>query len=163
MIELVSPFPPYAVPRVWSWVEPFRSRYFDDYQPATLDAFVRDWTHQDRLGRRTWGVVANDELGGCVGAVEATPVRVAVDFTFKEGFWNHGIAPQAVKMVMARIFEGPAEKLTMVAFADNRALVGMLKQAGAQIEGTLRGNTLRDGKLIDVVVLGVRKAVFNGV
>ena len=73
-VEIVEPFPPHAVPRIWSWTQEFRNRVADDWSPSTLDDFVGDWESKSAAGRRTWAVLRDGELGGMVNSMRLSPV-----------------------------------------------------------------------------------------
>ena len=65
-VQVISPFPIYAVPRVFVWMKEFRNRVCDDFAPDTLGDFVDQWQREDRAGRRTWSVIRGGELGGVI-------------------------------------------------------------------------------------------------
>jgi len=165
MLSLVSPFPERETPRIWRWIEQFRSKVADDYSPKTLDAFVKEWQDDHKRGTRSWGVVRDGELGGVVKSILLGPGIADLHAIFKREFWGHKTTLAALRMVCEELFEPPEmRKLLVNAFHDNRPSISMACALGGLREGTLRGHTMRDGVPIDVVLIGIhREGFFNGI
>lgn len=161
-VEVVEPFPPYAVPRLWSWSQEFFNRVADDYAPKTLEQFVKNWEEKAREGRRTWGVLRDGELGGMVCSTRISPVLADAHCIFKRSFWGHQTTAEALRMVFDQIFESGAEKICSTAFRTNHALFGLVKKLGFQREGMLRSHTRQSGEPVDVAIVGLLKEEFYG-
>lgn len=75
-----------------------------------------------------------------------------------KSFLNRGYMSEAFALVTEHAFETMnLHKLYAGTETDNNPSVALFKKMGWRIEGTLRGETYRDGKYIDVV----RFAIFN--
>ncbi len=68
-----------------------------------------------------------------------------------EGYWGKGIMTEAVKQICAYVFDNSdIIRIYAEPFAYNTASCRVLEKAGFQYEGTLRGNAVKDGKIIDM-------------
>ena len=88
------------------------------------------------------------------------PVCVDAHCVFKRSFWGHATTVEALRQVFDEIFSSGVIKITATAFADNHALLGLVRKLGFQREGVLRQQTRRAGELIDVVVIGLTREGF---
>jgi len=142
------------------WLQEFRWRVADDFSPQTLDAFVEDWIERAELGRETWGVWRDGELGGVVCVDKVSPIVASSHFLFKKSFWGSETTVAAVEQVFQEVFDTGIERIVSVVFRDNANVLGFARRLGFVTEGTLRKNTMRQGKLVDMVALGLLKADF---
>jgi RimJ/RimL family protein N-acetyltransferase len=159
-IEVRSPFPLHAVPRLWAWAEDSRRQVADEFSPKSLDEFVDFWERLAQAGQRSWGVWRDDELGGAIWSMPLSPVMADSHCIFKRAFWGSGTAVEALRRVYAEIFDGGVQKITIVSFSDNHALLGLVRKLGFEREGMLRKSTLRDGELVDQAVSGLTRERF---
>jgi RimJ/RimL family protein N-acetyltransferase len=159
MIRVESPFPSYALPRVWTWIEEFRDRVTDDYGPQTLEQFIARWGENPE--RKTWGVWRDEELGGLVTWEPGPNPDVGVTHvTFKRTFWGRAVTREALKLIYSELFDGGVRKVVGFPYKGNCAMISLAKELGARSEGTLRQQTMRHGVPVDVVVLGLLKEDF---
>jgi RimJ/RimL family protein N-acetyltransferase len=160
-VRVEKPFPDYALPRVWSWIQDFRQRVSDDFSPQTLSEFVAQW-EQLKPTRTTWGVWRGAELGGLV-AWEPWPVPGvgASHALFKREFWGHATTRTALELVYSELFSQGARKVLGFPFQSNHAIISLCRNVGFYTEGVLRHQTLQNGKPTDVVVLGLLKEDFE--
>jgi len=162
LIRVESPFPEYAVPRIWIWTEQFRRRVADDFGPKTLDEFVADWQASRDRGRRTWAVYRDGELGGLVTFDPWSPMVGTTHCLFARRFWGHETTLPALRAAYQQIFDVTGvQKLLSFAFADNRQLGVIAHRLGARTEGVLRQQTMRGGKPVDMVLFGLLREEFD--
>jgi RimJ/RimL family protein N-acetyltransferase len=160
-IEVTSPFPFEALPRVWRWIETFREKVSDDFSPRDLKSFLesmaRRWDRQ-----KTWAVRAGDELGGLVIFERRTEWLGTARYVFKPDFQGKGLAVKACRAAVAQMLAEPGiGKLEFHALAGNLAIGSLVCSLGAKREGTLEGHTLCGGKPTDVWLYGLRKEAFE--
>lgn len=160
-VRVEKPFPDYALPRVWSWIQEFRQRVTDDFSPQTLAEFVTQWEQRKSL-RTTWGVWRGAELGGLV-EWEPWPVPgIGVSHAlFKREFWGRGTTRRALELVYGELFAGGVRKILGFPFQANHAIIGLGKSIGARTEGVLRKQTLQGGQPVDLVILGLLREDFE--
>lgn len=156
-----SPFPHYALPRVWGWIGESRRQTQDDFSVDTLNAFVGEWEAADAAGRSTWAVWRDGELGGAVTSRRINPACADAHCIFKRSFWGHETTAQALQLVFKEVFADGVLKITAWAYYDNHALLGLVRKLGFQKEGVLRKQTRRKGEMIDVVLIGLTKEDFR--
>lgn len=158
MVEVRKPFPDYAIPRIWSWMEEFRSSVADDFAPTTLDAFMRDW--DARTTEERWAVYRDGELGGLISIQPLNPVVVTSHILFKKDFWGQETTIPAIRKVYEEVFDRGVIKISSAVFNDNHAIKGLAKKIGAKREGILKNQTLRGGKPVHMAALGLLKEEF---
>jgi RimJ/RimL family protein N-acetyltransferase len=67
-----------------------------------------------------------------------------------EAFWGRGITTEAVAALTDFCFENfPLRRIYAEAFANNPASARVLEKAGFVLEGRLKNNVVKDGKLLD--------------
>ncbi|MFH1110980.1 MAG: GNAT family protein [Planctomycetota bacterium] len=158
--HLVKPFPMYELPRVWLWVQQFRRQISDDFSPKTLDEFVD--VEMERMARQmTWGVYRDDELGGLIVFEPSSPVAGTSHVTFRRSFWKPRTSVPAMREAYAEIFAAGYRKILSFVFADNNAIRSLAREIGLREEGVLRGQTLRNGRPVDMVALGLLREEFE--
>jgi RimJ/RimL family protein N-acetyltransferase len=160
-ISVRSPFPLHALPRLWKWAEESRRQVADEFSPKTLDEFVDFWERLAQAGQRSWGVWRNGDLGGAIWSTRVNPVTADSHCIFKRTFWGQGITAEALRLAYSELFADGAQKITIVCFADNHALLGLVRKLGFEREGLLKKSTLRDGELVDQAVIGLMKERFE--
>lgn len=157
--RLESPFPEYALPRVWNWIQDFRDRVADDYSPKTMAEFMAHWEERSPL-RRTWAVWRNEDLGGIVIFEPWQPGVGTSHAIFKRSFWGRATTRRALELVYREIFESGIRKVCNFPFRKNNAIIALGKSLGMRTEGVLRGQTLQHGQPADLVVLSLFREEF---
>ena len=160
VLRLERPFPEYALPRVWTWIEDFRHRVADDFSPKTLAEFMVHWREREPF-RKTWGVWRGEDLGGLI-VFEAWQPGVGTSHAlFKRSFWGRTTTRAALELVYAELFESGVRKVVSFPFRGNNAIIALGKSLGAVTEGVLKAQTLRDGQPVDVIILSLFKEDFE--
>lgn len=157
MVTVESPFPQHARPRVWTWIGDSRRFVADDFAPATLDDFIEFWERREHAGEQNWAVYRDGELGGLITSARFNPVLADFHALFKKSFWGHGLGVEAFRLVLSEIFGAGVQKVSSACFSDNHAVLGLVAKVGFDREGLLKRNTMRDGKLVDQVMVGLTK------
>lgn len=153
-VTICSPFPEFALPRVWIWTKEFRSRVADDYGPKTLEAFVDQYRARLHAGMKSWAVERGGELGGLVTFEPTSPMCGSAHCVFKKAFWGHETTVEAMRLAFAEVFSAGIKKILSLAFADNVQLLYAVRLLGFEKEGVLRKQTQRGGELVDMMALG---------
>jgi RimJ/RimL family protein N-acetyltransferase len=170
-ITVSSPFPPDHLFDVWDWAAARLDKVSDDFGPSTRDEFIdRKLRESELVIQRevegeivtvplvtTWGVWKGEKLGGYV-SFHRDPFRVwmgEAHTIFRKDFWGWATTAPALVSVARQIFKVGIKKITMRPFQDNQAMHALIEHIGGVHEGTLRSETLRDGKLVNVKVYGL--------
>ena len=164
MIELIEPIPVWSYPLIWGWYEQSRRVASDDFGPKTINEFVELYGGRAQSGR-VFGICINGQIGGVVEFEQATPALAIGHILFAPWFLRQrGASAAALKAACARLFEtsGTVKILGLIP-EDNRLAIAMCVRHGATVEGLLRHHTVRDGKPINAVAVGVTKEEFGGI
>jgi RimJ/RimL family protein N-acetyltransferase len=158
-VELIKPFPFESLPRVWKWCSDFRQKVADDFGPKTMDEFI---THMRSVWDRqkSWAIYNDGELGGLITFERVTPWLGTAHVLLKPDFQGKGIAVQACRQAVGEMFEEGIGKLSFYPLGGNLAIGSLLVNIGAKREGTLEGQTLSNGKPIDIWMYGLTKEKF---
>lgn len=104
--------------------------------------------------RTYFAIEAAGSLAGSIGYTLHTDVErvgAEVGYWVSPTHWGRGIATAAVRAVTRHAFAAHAElrRLYAVPYAWNPASARVLEKAGYRLEGTLRENAIKDGKIVD--------------
>lgn len=159
-IDVRSPFPFEALPRIWRWIEPFREKVSDDFGPQTQEDFVSfaaaKWDTQ-----KTWAIYVDGEMGGLITFERLSPWVGTAHWIFKPNFQGKGIAAKASAVALGEMFATGIGKLAVYPLAGNLAMGSLLIRLGFTREGTLIEQTLCNGKPTDMWVYGLTKSQFE--
>ena len=156
----IQPFPDYAVPRIWAWMQRFWKSVADDFAPRSLEEFMAEWERLKPV-RTSWGIFRDEELGGVIVVDNLTPVVANIHIIAKQTFWGRETTLEAMKQACAATFEAGLIKIVCTVFPDNASVIHLATQLGAEREGRLKSHTLRGGKPCDLLVFGLTKEMFE--
>lgn len=165
-VDVVSPFPPQSLPRVWYWLSGIRS---DDFAPQTLDQFV-DAMLDAIEHQMTWAIIGNGELGGMVTFQRLTQWVGTAHIMLKPELQGKGVAAPALRIAFGEMFETGIGKLIFYPLGSDDGIDGrsrglavgaLLISLGAQREGTLRAQTLVKGKPTAINIYGLLREEFE--
>lgn len=159
-IQVLSPFPPHSLPRVWGWIQSFRDRVMDDYSPRTLEQFVEK-SLADAGALTTWAVYRDGELGGMVSFQRWSDVLGTCHCLFKREMWGRKVTLPALEQILEQVFATGVSKIALCVFSDNQAIKALIKDLGGVTEGHYRKHTMRGGKLVDMTALALFKEGFQ--
>ena len=140
------------------------------------DAFPFPYTRDDALTwlsiindcspKRSFAIANDNELIGAIGIEPCYDInRYAgeVGYWLGEPFWGKGIATSAVKIFIKYAFESyDLLKIFAHVFSSNPASERVLEKAGFKLEGKLRNQIVKRGKVLDQLVYGLlREEVQN--
>ena len=76
-----------------------------------------------------------------------------IGYWLGEQFWGRGIMTEAVTAVVDFCFENfPLRRISAEAFSNNPASARVLENAGFTLEGRLKNQVVKDGKLLDTLL-----------
>ena len=104
-------------------------------------------------GMYSFAVTENDV---CIGSISVTQGENIHRLTGELGYyiarerWGRGYATRAVREICRYIFENTdMQRIFAEPFADNAASCRVLEKAGFTLEGTLRSNAIKSGRIRD--------------
>lgn len=155
-VHVESPFPSYAVPRLYSWIEAFGPwRVRDDFGPQTLKALLDSWPTYESEPFKTWGVWRDGDLGGLITVRSITPHLAEAHAIFRKSFFGHETTIPALRAVFDQVFQSGVSRIESNIFYDNDSMLALARKLGAQKEGTLRQRTIRNGRPVDMIIVGL--------
>jgi RimJ/RimL family protein N-acetyltransferase len=160
-VELREPFPAWAWPTAWTWIEPHRARAMGDRMPQDRATFVE---HQMGLTAwRTFGVWRAGELGGFVTLEPASPGIWSIHIVLKPAFF--GCGARAAGMAIERLFESDKEarKVISVILTTNLLCSALGRRLGFQREALLREHVMAGGKPADLLIFGLLRGEWHGI
>ena len=124
-----------------------------DYINATLNA--------DKDKEYVFGIVADDRVIGCTGVFRKDNVHsrtAEVGYYVAESYWGKGIGTCALKKVCDFVFKSTdIVRIFAEPFAYNEASCRILEKAGFSLEGILRKNAVKNGKVLDMKLYALVK------
>jgi RimJ/RimL family protein N-acetyltransferase len=101
-----------------------------------------------------WAVTANGQLAGSIGVFRRENIHrrtAEMGYFISEPWWGRGIATLAVREACEFIF-ACTDILRIFAepFAENAASCRVLEKAGFVLEGTMRKNAVKGGRVLDM-------------
>ena len=104
-------------------------------------------------GMYSFAVTEND---ACIGSISVTRGENIHQLTGELGYyiarerWGRGYATRAVREICRYVFENTdIVRICAEPFADNAASCRVLEKAGFTLEGTLRANAIKSGRIRD--------------
>lgn len=150
---IVSPYPEEQLPKLWGWLQEFSHQMNNDQSPKTFEELVAANRHLNASGGKAYALVTDGIVRGTVWADNLIDGMFMGHLVFD----REGITTQEklafAKEAIAQMFATGARKIIWHLYADNRAFRIFLKKLGAEVEGTLRQATRRDGELVDVTMM----------
>jgi len=145
-------------------METFRHLVADDFSPKDLPGFMAGLQLKfEQPGYQTWSISVDGELVGLIAMEKLSPWLGTAHWILKPDFHGKGVARKASMIAVTEMFESGIGKLSFYPLDGNWAMFSLLKSLGAQHEGMLRGQTLSDGKPVDMHLYGLMKEEFYAV
>ncbi len=132
-LRVFSPFPMYAIPRLWDWTRKYRHRISDDFGHDSPESFADGLMARMENGLETWAVERNEELGGFVCVEPITPVALSFHLLFKPQFFAKDTVDAALREVFKELFKRDGiEKISTHIFEDNDGMRSMMWRLGGK-------------------------------
>lgn len=132
---------------------PYTERDAEDYIASMLSA--------DPDKTFAFAITAEDRAIGSIGVFRQENIHfrtAELGYYVAEPFWGKGICTDAVKQACAHVFEhSDIIRIYAEPFAHNTASCRVLEKAGFQLEGVLRNNAVKNGKIIDMRLYSILK------
>jgi len=122
------------------------------YKLKDAKAWIKLTQHKNRP-QRTFAITLNEKVIGGIGfsLEEKDKKHTAVTgYWLGEDYWGKGYASEALKAVTKYAFKNcDIERMEAKVYTWNKPSAHVLEKCGYKFEGTLRKNTLKDGKVVD--------------
>lgn len=124
------------------------------YTVADAEAFITAMLAAEKDSQYAWAITADNKAIGSIGIFRKDNVHkrtAEMGYYIAESYWGKGIGTFAVKEACNYVFQN-TDILRIFAdpFAYNAASCRILEKAGFTLEGTLRNNAVKNGKVLDM-------------
>ena len=134
------------------------------YTVADAEQFLRDMREADPERTYAFAVLADGKLAGIISVTRGDNVHRRtgeLGYYLGAGFWGRGIGTSAVRQMCGRIFyETDIIRIFAEPFAHNTASCRVLEKAGFSLEGVLRRNAVKEGRILDMKLYALLKEDF---
>ena len=135
------------------------------YTKGDAEDFLRGALDAQGNSQYMFAIIYGDEVVGNVVVLGKDNVHShtgEMGYCLAESHWGRGIMTEAVRQMCGYIFsQTDIIRIFAEPFASNGASCRILEKAGFQLEGTLRQNVLKDGKILDTKLYAILKAEGN--
>ena len=131
------------------------------YTKEDADFFISEMLAADLNQTYAFAVTADDVLAGSIAVYRQDNIHFRtgeLGYYLGEQFWGRGIGSEAVRQMCAYIFEyTDIVRIFAEPFAYNTASCHILEKNGFQLEGTLKKNAMKNGRLLDMNLYAIIK------
>ena len=141
-----------------------------EYRESFDDEDARDWVDRamERGGHdRKWTIALSDRsepvgFTALYGLGRQTAPELGILVGDSE-VWGRGVGTEAQKLTLERAFsEHEAPRVTQLILAENGRARYVVERLGFQLEGIMRHQVRREGRLLDVAVYGLLREAWGG-
>lgn len=164
-VDLITPFPQGEIPRVWGWLQCFKSLCFDDFSPKTRDEFIGFFG--ESLGRvLSWGVIdKNNRLSmnhpapliGVLTFEGASPTNGYMHVASSRKAWGSRMIDEAAKVAIRDVFNSNSTiaRVSAVIFAGNYPAQALCRRVGFVREGVFKDMILQNNEPQAIIHYGL--------
>ena len=123
--------------------------------------FISAMLNADKNDTFAFAITADEKVIGSIGVFRQANIHrktVELGYYIAEEYWGKGIMTEAVRQICNYVFENSdIIRIYAEPFATNFASCRVLEKAGFQLEGTLRSNAVKNGKVMDMKMYSLIK------
>ncbi len=131
------------------------------YTEKDAEEFIRAMLAADSTKTFAFAIEADGKAVGSIGVFRQENIHfrtAEMGYYIGEPYWGKGIATSAVKQACRYVFENTdIIRIFAEPFAYNKASCRVLEKAGFIFEGVLRGNAVKNGRVLDMRMYGLLK------
>lgn len=124
------------------------------YTKKDAEEFITAMLTADKTKTFAFAITADDKLAGSIGVFRCDNIHfrtAELGYYIGESFWGKGIGTSAVTQICGYVFENTdIIRIFAEPFAFNKASCRVLEKAGFQLEGVLRNNAQKNGRVLDM-------------
>ena len=124
------------------------------YTEADGEEYIKAMLAADANETFAFAVTVDDKAIGSISVFRQGNIHrqtAELGYYIAEEYWAKGIMTDAVKQICAYVFENSdIIRIYAEPFAHNKASCRVLEKAGFQLEGTLKSNAVKNGKIVDM-------------
>ena len=112
-----------------------------------------------------YAVDVDGAAGGSIGAVRQGNIHfrtAELGYYLDERYWGKGVMTEAVRQLCEKIFdETDILRIYAEPFAYNIGSRRVLEKAGFQLEGILRNNAVKNGRVLDMALYSLTRELYT--
>lgn len=124
------------------------------YTVSDAEEYINAMLSADAEQTYAFAVTADDRVVGSVAVFRGGNIHsrtAELGYYISEEYWNKGICTAAVRQITEYIFENTdIIRVYAEPFAYNEASCRVLEKSGVELEGVLRKNAVKNGKVLDM-------------
>ena len=132
---------------------PYTEKDAEDYITAMLCA--------DKSAVFAYAICLEDRAVGSIGAFRQSNIHfrtAELGYYLAREYWGRGIVTEAVRQLCERVFaQTDILRIYAEPFSDNVGSRRVLEKAGFQLEGILRRNACKNGRVLDMALYGLTR------
>ena len=131
------------------------------YRKEDADIFIKEMITPVSGQIYPFAITVDGELAGSIAVYRRDNIHFRtgeLGYYLGERFWGKGVGTEAVKQICSYIFKyTDIIRIFAEPFAENKASCRVLEKAGFQMEGILRCNAVKNGKVMDMKLYALIK------
>ncbi|MDE5768428.1 MAG: GNAT family N-acetyltransferase [Oscillospiraceae bacterium] len=124
--------------------------------------YIQAMLSADETETFAFAITINDKVIGSIGVFRQANIHrqtAELGYYIAESYWGKGIMTQAVKQICEYVFNNSdIIRIYAEPFSYNIASCRVLEKVGFQLEGTLKCNAVKNGKIIDMKMYALVKS-----
>lgn len=169
-VDLITPFPPPEIPRIYGWNHCYRTLIEEDLIPQEREAYI-SYITQLVQSVASCGIIDKGQLTSArheaplVGLLTYEPLgprNGVVHFAAGRKAFKMGLVEEALVLFVACLFENFPEITRISGLLDeaNAPAKSLLRRLGFRFEGVLQDSLLREGEAKSQVLFGLTRRVW---
>jgi len=131
------------------------------YTAADAEAYISSVLAAPEGCQYSWAICVNGKVAGSIGIFRNANIHsrtAEMGYCLGESYWGRGIVTRAVSEACQYVFENTdIVRISAEPFADNTGSCRVLEKAGFKLEGILRKNAVKNGRIIDMKLYALVK------
>lgn len=132
------------------------------YRVEDAEGFINAMITAEPADVFAFAILADDQVVGSIGAFRMANVHritAEVGYYIGQEYWGRGIATEAIKLTCKHVFKhNDIARIFAEPLAGNIASCRALEKAGFALEGILRCNAIKNGKIMDMKMYSIVRA-----
>lgn len=131
------------------------------YTVENANAFIQSMLDADKDKIYAFAITVDDEAIGSIGVFRRDNIHsrtAEMGYYLSESYWGRGLGTSAVKQACRRIFETTdIIRIFAQPFSGNIASCRILEKSGFSLEGILKQNAVKNGRIMDTKLYALLK------
>lgn len=124
------------------------------YTRRDAEEYITSMLSTDKTKTFAFAITVGDQVVGSIGVFRCENIHfrtAEMGYYIGEPYWGKGLGTSAVNQACNYIYENTdIIRIFAEPFAYNKASCRVLEKAGFQVEGLLRNNAIKNGKVLDM-------------